>query len=137
MASSELPRWRLTRVISSDQAQKLTAACPAYFTRLAFAPPKESPITPETSPESSSEKISQPYKILQTCIIPYQSLFMSYPPSSPFSLFQLFILLATSALGFLSMLLSYISEQRYSQTLVSPALFCTFDEGHTKTCCRF
>ena len=128
-----------------SRGDRCAAVCRAYFTRLAFAPPKESPITPDSSrivERVLLEKLSQPYKPVSFLIRALLCLIISYPTSSTFSLFQLFILLTTSALGFVDgffmhfILTHRVPEPRYSQNLVSPAPFFTFDEGHAKKCCE-
>ena len=131
--------------LERSRGDRCAAVCRAYFTRLAFAPPKESPITPDPSrivERVLLEKLSQAYKPVSFLIRALLCLITSYPTSSTFSLFQLFILLTTSALGFVDvcfmhfLLTHRVPEPRYSQNLVSPAPFFTFDEGHAKKCCE-
>ena len=87
----------------------------------------------------SSSKVSQLFDLRRS---PYQSLVISYPPSSTFSLFQLFLWFFLLPMHLvLSMFFSFIS---YSPTeflsnnihLVSRAPFFTFDEGHAKKMLR-
>lgn len=90
-------------ILEWSRGDRCAAVCRAYFTGLAFAPPKESPITPDPSrivERVLLEKLSQPYKPVSFLIRALLCLIISYPTSSTCSLFRLFILLTTSALGF-------------------------------------